>query len=748
MRNRFICLTLSMLMLLTVFLTGCQNDDDQADVEQISGITLTMWVISEKEVANTDEEMAELKAELQAKHGNGPAYEAAVAEAEATRAAYDKVEAEITKITKAKFKVNLDLYFYTEEQYFGEQEFDREKYESMKMNGASDEELEEYLEKCGKLIYTNIQNEEYQLLKEKAAKALKKYLKDAKADGRVDTDKLKEEFYAEHPEYAEFANVSDDDEEETEVVEEVTSYNEYEIAEIVYPELEKHQIDIIYLSGFERYNDFIENEWIQPLDEEIAGASRKLTDYISATLLGGVQIEGSTYAIPNNVSIGEYTYMTIDKELFDKYYYNITDIEDVLDCRYFLADVVKYEPDVLPLNSTYEECMNMLVWYWSMTYEEQEESEQEEENEDIGDIGDAEGEEGEEEELPLFDYYFDEDGDTFSMFGTVYGGAANRNRGSIRLQFNNLFTKADYLDILRELMTFKFEGYFGEAAEGQTVAVDFVKGNSDIKKAMEKDGYYTAENGRKYYAVIAEYPEATENELYGNMFAVSAYSHFAVGRSMDVITYLNTNSTIRNLLQYGIEGKNYELSEPSEGQVLTMLNDDYQMALEKTGNVFMAHPGEGKRADAWEGAREQNNESLIDPLLGFDFNTILDGDENGLDCDGLYIAAKPKDDPDYEPKGLIDKMTVKSAEIQARLDACTNINELNELIDVLKEELKDSTKDNAWIKKANNSAYSPDDASATLEDDDPSNDDLSKGNSPYTIYFNWLTEYGYDVPAQ
>ena len=135
----------------------------------------------------------------------------------------------------------------------------------------------------------------------------------------------------------------------------------------MYPELEKHQIDIIYLSGFERYNDFIDNEWIQPLDEEIAGASRKLTDYISATLLGGVQIEGSTYAIPNNVSIGEYTYMTIDKELFDKYYYNITDIEDVLDCRYFLADVVKYEPDVLPLNATYEECMNMLVWYWSMT---------------------------------------------------------------------------------------------------------------------------------------------------------------------------------------------------------------------------------------------------------------------------------------------------------------------------------------------------------------------------------------------
>ena len=277
MRNRFICLTLGMLMLLTVLLTGCNQKKDEADVEQISGITLTMWVITDKEVANTDAEMAELKAELLEKYGQSAAYDQAVAEAEATRAAYEEVEAEITKITKAKFKVNLDLYFYTEEQYYGEQEFDREKYDDLKMS-ATDEEVEEYLKKCGKLVYTNIQNEEYQLLKEKANKALKRFLKDAKAEGRVDTDKLKEEFYAQNPQYAEFANVSDDDEEETEIVEEVTSYNEYEIAEIVYPELEKHQIDIIYLSGFDRYNEFIESEWIQPLDEEISGASRKLTD--------------------------------------------------------------------------------------------------------------------------------------------------------------------------------------------------------------------------------------------------------------------------------------------------------------------------------------------------------------------------------------------------------------------------------------------------------------------------------------
>ncbi|MBQ2256016.1 MAG: hypothetical protein II330_04045 [Clostridia bacterium] len=744
MKNRFICLTLGMLMLLTVFLTGCNRKKDEADVEQISGITLTMWVITDKEVANTDAEMAELKAKLQKQYGQGEAYDKAVAEAEETRAAYEKVEAEITKITKSKFKVNLDIYYYTEEQYYGAKEFDRDKYEDLKTS-ASDEEIAKYLEECGKLTEIMILNEEYLALKETAAKALKRYLKDAKAEGRTDTEKLKKEFYAEYPQYAEFANVSDDeDEEDTGAAEELTSYNEYEIAEIVYPELRKNQVDIIYLSGFDRYNEYIENEWIQSLDEEISGASRKLTDYISSTLLSGVQIDGSTYAIPNNVSIGEYTYMMIDKELLDKYYYTIDDVEDVLDTKHFLADIKKFEPDVVPLNATYEECMSMLVWYWSLTYEEQETNE-DEGGEDIGDIGTESGEE-DKEPVKLYDYYFDKDGKTFSMFGTVYGGAANRNRGSIRLQFSNLFTKTDYLDILRELKNFEWEGYYGEAAEGQLAAVDFVKGDSTFKKDMEKNGYCTY-NGRTYYAIIAEYPEATENELYGNMFAVSAFSHFAVGRSMDIITYLNTNSTIRNLLQYGVEGKNYEISEPSEGSVLTMLNNNYQMTLEKTGNVFMAHPGEGKRADAWEGAREQNNESLIDPLLGFDFNTMLDGDENGLDCDGVYAGVKPKDDPDYQAKGMIELMTLKSADIQARLDACTNLNELEDLITALKDELKEGTRDNAWIKKANNPAYDPDAAEELNGDEDPSNDDLTKGHSPYTIYINWLTEYGYDIPT-
>ena len=310
------------------------------------------------------------------------------------------------------------------------------------------------------------------------------------------------------------------------------------------------------------------------------------------------------------------------------------------------------------------------------------------------------------------------------MFGTVYGGAANRNRGSIRLQFSNLFTKAEYLDILRELMSFKFEGYFGEAAEGQRTAVDFVKGDSTFKKDMEKNGYCTY-NGKTYYAIIAEYPEATENELYGNMFAVYANSSH-LSRAMKVITYLNTNQELRDLFQYGIQGQHYELTD--EGTVKLLNNEKfgiYRMDLEKTGNCFIATPTEELGADAWTYAKMQNNDSLINPLLGFDFNEATKDSDYALDV------------------ALIDEIKRLNAETLALINECTNKEDLMSLMSDTSDGLirkHSASAGNVKLNKATNSAYDPE---APLGPDVADQTPDTSGSSPYTVYQTWLTTYGY-----
>ena len=116
MNKRLICLTLSILMLLTCLLTGCNQTktEEEESTTDNSAKTITMWVVTEEE---TTEKAKELVSEA------------------------------FTKITKAKFKTNVEIQFCTEDEYY--------------------EKLEETI----KAAQTDI------LMAEEAAKELRKYLK-------------------------------------------------------------------------------------------------------------------------------------------------------------------------------------------------------------------------------------------------------------------------------------------------------------------------------------------------------------------------------------------------------------------------------------------------------------------------------------------------------------------------------------------------------------------------------------------
>jgi hypothetical protein len=149
------------------------------------------------------------------------------------------------------------------------------------------------------------------------------------------------------------------------------------------------------------------------------------------------------------------------------------------------------------------------------------------------------------------------------------------------------------------------------------------------------------------------------------------------------------------------------------------------MDLEKTGNCFIATPTEDMGADAWTYAKMQNNDSLINPLLGFDFNLMTADSDYALDV------------------ALIDHIAVLNAEAKALLDECTTKDELmaamNDTQDGLIRKHAGSAGDTK-LNKATNSAYDPE---APLGPDVPDQTPDKSGSSPYTIYQTWLTTYGY-----
>ncbi len=364
-----------------------------------------------------------------------------------------------------------------------------------------------------------------------------------------------------------------------------TVTNEYGLPDKKYPTLRTNQVDIIYIEGYDMYQDFVESDWLYNLDSEITSSSQKLTEYISKTLLNAAKINGSLYAIPNNNTMGEYTYMLLDKELmeecsmdgiyhqgkingfFNEYIYN------------YLETVAKHYGDsIVPVASTYEECLSLLAHYWSInpdTYEVQ--------------------------------------SDKFSFLGYRYTDVESMTRGNPILSFDSLFTDEVFSENFLKLNEYRLAGnYFGDATEGKKSAISFCTGDISLYDELLED----------YYPVVVKYPTVTMEDAFANMFGVCKYS-VDPARSMQIVTYLNTNADFRNLLQYGVEGTHYKLVEEDGKQTVSYLTDDegnalYLMDVFKTGNAFLAYTEPDMDSDVWEIGKKQNREAKIDTLFQFD----------------------------------------------------------------------------------------------------------------------------------
>lgn len=675
MKKRILCLLLGLVMILSAMsFVGCAGEEEEeADVAKNTGAkTITLRIISEKYVCNTDEELAVY---LKNECGNDKTSQK-YKDMLDTMKAYETVESEISKVTKSNYKTNVDILFYTEENYYDLMETAMAEYALEQKNA------------------------------ENAQRALEYYMEEYKEyDPEAPESAIKKAFYKYFPEYEKYKDF--DAEGGTSAGDDVYVENDLGIKELVYPEAEENQLDIVYLSGYDMYTKYIENEWIVGLNSYISTTGKQLTYNISPTLLNGVKYDGETYAIPNNVQIGEYTYMLVDKTLATKYKYTYDSFENLIDCRYFIDDVATNEK-VLPIDASFKECMDLYTWYWNIGIEV---------DPDLG-----------------VSTYTINPNNEFFVLGTHYKDPASIGRGFIDLGFNNLFTDPEYREMYLTLKEYEFNGCYKTANDKRgDAAVSFVNGNyAMLREANENNGVYTDENGSEYFLYVAKYPKADEKSLYGNMFAISANSK-QTQACMEVINLINTNSKVRNLLQYGIkqgehldgQTPNYAIDE--ETGVLKRLNNLYMMDIEKTGNCFIAYPEEGLAPDYWEDSKAQNNDALIDPLLGFDFNERLAEYGSSLDDD------------------LIENCVLLTEQILKQINSCSTYAELESVINgSLADDLASGapmlTDKNIPVNldKMTNKNY---DTSNGLDGEaDPA------GESPYAIYYKWLTAYSY-APA-
>ena len=116
-------------------------------------------------------------------------------------------------------------------------------------------------------------------------------------------------------------------------------------------------------------------------------------------------------------------------------------------------------------------------------------------------------------------------------------------------------------------------------------------------------------------------------DVFENMFAVSSNS-VDLARSMEIITYLYSNSDFANLLLYGIEGENYELVDSevmgADGKPLQVVKylkgNTYVMSPEKIGNTLLAYPTIDQDPNLREIYKQQNLDASVSLIMGMMHN--------------------------------------------------------------------------------------------------------------------------------
>ena len=347
------------------------------------------------------------------------------------------------------------------------------------------------------------------------------------------------------------------------VSEDLTSINELGISEVIYPEADPAQLDIFFIPDYNTFVEYAEEGHLSALDTELASTGKLMKTYIHPNIMNAGKIGNATYAVINNKPIGEYTYMLLNKKLLDKYYYDVDDIPLFSSADAFIMDVAANEPGITPVLGEFD---------------------------------------------PIGIQYFTSDGEK-SVVGNMLAASAYKSADAYGVP-RILFTITAYTDHLKQLKKYQSLGYVGDGtADIGEFAVGVVKGNAaDVAKYEDE-----------YEIVVLQKPHV-DNSVYSDMFAISAYTK-DITRSMEVLCALNTNSELRNIFAYDVEGTHYTLN--ADG-VVVKLNDDYDTPLEYTGNMFITYPPEGSDPDIWDVCKAQNLELVDDPYFGFFFEDMVD----------------------------------------------------------------------------------------------------------------------------
>ncbi len=309
-----------------------------------------------------------------------------------------------------------------------------------------------------------------------------------------------------------------------------------------------------------------------PINDLAATYAPKLFEVIDPGFIKGTQIDGVNYAVPTNKEAAHQWGFVIRKDIIEKYNMDISTIKKFEDIEPFLQIVKEKESGMYPLEAV---------------------------------VG----------ESPFRVLDFDRIGDQ------RYPGVVHNDSKDMKV-FNEL-EAPETLDFFKTMNKFYKAGYIREDAATVTdytqdqkagkvfAAIRSLKPGKDIEESNTF--------GHELVQVPVTPPIKSNAEMTGSLQAISVTSKNPE-RAIMFLELVNTDPTLSNIINYGIEGKHYiKVSDNviKAGPELEKYNPGIGWVF---GNQFISYVWDNEAPDKWQQFLEFNKQGTETKTLGFVFD--------------------------------------------------------------------------------------------------------------------------------
>lgn len=340
--------------------------------------------------------------------------------------------------------------------------------------------------------------------------------------------------------------------------------------------LGQEKADLVFTSSSDGYVDTVAKMGFAELDGLLEQYGKDITEAVYPNAFEGVKIDGKIYACPTNKEIDNGVAYAFNKELVDKYNFDLSTVKTLADIEPFLEVIKENEPDVTP---AFVSKGNGLIegdipgWHTILNY-----------------AG-----------------YVSLEDDTLTVQNVL-----SEEFGAVEKEMYQLVR--DWFE----------KGYVNADAETTDVGPWKAWQNKLmwVKKDITKP--YRAEELQALYGqelVMVTVQDVVVKNTQGAMMAIARNSEDQE-RSMMVLNRIYADAEVYNTLVYGIEGENYEVVKEDPKTIRRISGSGYDADLAwRIGNQFNSYLLEGEAEDKWEKFAEYNESAEASPILGFNFDT-------------------------------------------------------------------------------------------------------------------------------